>query len=47
MIAAVVPTASSSYVLAREMGGDAPLMANPIAEQVPATLPTMFWIAGA
>ena len=45
VIAAVVPTASSSYVLAREMGGDAPLMANPIAEQVPATLTTMFWIA--
>jgi malonate transporter and related proteins len=28
MIAATVPTASASYILARQMGGDAPLMAE-------------------
>ena len=48
VIAAVAPTASSSCVLARQLGGDAPLMASPTTVQVPvATLPTMIWIAGA
>jgi malonate transporter len=49
VIAAAVPTASSSYVLARQMGGDAPLMANLITIQVLAaaiTLPSMIWLAG-
>lgn len=49
VIAAAVPTATSSYVLARQMGGDAPLMANLITVQVLSatlTLPVMIWIAG-
>ena len=49
VIAAAVPTASSSYVLARQMGGDAPLMANLITGQVVAatvTLPLMIWLSG-
>ncbi|MES9869300.1 MAG: AEC family transporter [Sedimenticola sp.] len=48
VIAAAVPTASTSYVLARQMGGDAPLMANLITVQVVAsviTLPLMIWLA--
>jgi len=50
VLAGAVPTAASSYVLARQMGGDAPLMANLITVQVLlaiATLPTMMWLAGA
>jgi hypothetical protein len=49
VIAAAVPTASTSYILARQMGGDAPLMANLITVQVVAaalTLPVMIWLAG-
>lgn len=49
VIAAAVPTASTSYILARQMGGDAPLMANLITVQVVAsaiTLPLMIWLAG-
>jgi hypothetical protein len=49
VIAGAVPTASSSYVLARQMGGDAPLMANLITIQVIAaiiTLPAMIWFSG-
>ncbi len=49
VIAAAVPTASTSYILARQMGGDAPLMANLITVQVIAatlTLPVMIWLAG-
>ncbi|MET0047945.1 MAG: AEC family transporter [Sedimenticola sp.] len=48
VIAAAVPTAASSYILARQMGGDAPLMANLITVQVIAsviTLPLMIWLA--
>lgn len=49
VIAAAVPTASTSYILARQMGGDAPLMANLITVQIVAssiTLPLMIWLAG-
>ncbi len=49
IIAAAVPTAASSYILARQMGGDAPLMANLITVQVllsTVTLPVMIWLAG-
>lgn len=49
VIAAAVPTASTSYILARQMGGDAPLMANLITVQVivaSLTLPVMIWLAG-
>ena len=48
VLAGAVPTASSSYVLARQMGGDAPLMANLITVQVlmsVVTLPLMIWLA--
>lgn len=47
MLAAAVPTAASSFVLARQMGGDAPLMANLITLQVLGaivTLPTVIWL---
>ena len=50
VLAGAVPTAASSYVLARQMGGDAPLMANLITVQVLlaiVTLPSMMWLAGA
>ncbi|MCB1753641.1 MAG: AEC family transporter [Gammaproteobacteria bacterium] len=50
VLAGAVPTAASSYVLARQMGGDAALMANLITVQVVlaiVTLPTMMWLAGA
>ena len=46
MLAAAVPTAASSFVLARQMGGDAPLMANLITLQVlgaVVTLPMVLW----
>jgi len=48
VIAASVPTAASSYILARQMGGDASLMANLITVQVllsAMTLPFMIWVA--
>ncbi len=48
VLAGAVPTASSSYVLARQMGGDHQLMANLISVQVllaAATLPLMIWLA--
>ena len=48
VIAAAVPTAASSYILARQMGGDAPLMANLITLQVlisAGTLPIMIWVS--
>lgn len=48
VIAAAVPTAASSYILSRQMGGDAPLMANLITVQVllsAVTLPFMIWVA--
>lgn len=49
VLTGAVPTAASSYVLARQMGGDAPLMANLITAQVllaTLTLPVMIWLAG-
>lgn len=48
VIAGAVPTAASAYVLARQMGGDAELMANLITVQVVVsvlTLPVMIWLA--
>jgi predicted permease len=48
VIAGAVPTAASSYVLARKMGGDAPLMANIITFQVMVasiTLPIAIYLA--
>jgi malonate transporter and related proteins len=48
MLAGAVPTAASSFVLARQMGGDAPLMANLITLQVIAavvTLPLVIWVS--
>lgn len=48
VIAAAVPTAASSFILARQMGGDAALMANLITVQVllaTITLPMMMWLA--
>ena len=47
--AAAVPTAVASFVLARQMGGDAQLMANLITAQVVLaafTLPVWIWLAG-
>jgi predicted permease len=47
MLAAAVPTAASSFVLARQMGGDATLMANLITLQVLGaivTLPAVIWL---
>ncbi|OOZ36206.1 AEC family transporter [Solemya velesiana gill symbiont] len=47
VIAGAVPTAASSYILARQMGADAPLMANLITVQVVVsivTLPVMIWL---
>jgi malonate transporter and related proteins len=41
MIAATVPTASASYILARQMGGDAPLMAEILTLQTILALLTM------
>jgi predicted permease len=41
MIAASVPTASASYILARQMGGDAPLMAEIVTLQTLAAMVTM------
>jgi len=48
MLAGAVPTAASSFVLARQMGGDAPLMANLITLQVigaVVTLPLFIWLS--
>lgn len=46
LICAAVPGASSSYILARQLGGDAPLMANITTAQTLAamvTMPIMLW----
>ena len=48
VICFAVPTAASSYIMARQMGGDAALMANIITAQVlaaTATLPLVIWLA--
>jgi malonate transporter and related proteins len=49
IITGAVPTASTAYVMARKMGGDAQLMANIVTFQVAAaavTLPVFIYIAG-
>ncbi len=47
VICASVPTATSSYILARQLGGDAPLAANLIAMQTVLSIVTMpaIWFA--
>ncbi len=47
VISASVPTATSSYILARQLGGDAPLAANLIAMQTVLSMITMpiIWFA--
>jgi malonate transporter len=48
IIAGAVPTASSSYVMARKMGGNAPLMSNIVTFQVIVafiTLPMFIYLA--
>ena len=48
-IAAATPTATSGYVLARQLGGDAPFMANLIAAQTllaVITMPLIMWLTG-
>ena len=50
LLAAAVPTAASSFVLAKQMGGDAPLMANLITLQILGailTLPLVIWLSQA
>ena len=47
LICAAVPGASSSYILARQLGGDAPLMANITTAQTLAamvTMPLILWV---
>lgn len=47
LICAAVPGASSSYILARQLGGDAPLMANITTAQTLAamlTMPIILWV---
>ena len=49
VIVAAVPTAMHGYILAREMGGDAPLYANAASLQVVVsfvTIPCWIWAAG-
>lgn len=49
VLCGAVPTASTSYVLARQLGGDSQLAANIITFQVLAsalTLPVMIWLSG-
>jgi predicted permease len=48
-IAAATPTATNGYILARQLGGDAPLMANLIATQTvlaALTMPLIMWSFG-
>lgn len=48
VIAAATPTATNGYILARQLGGDAPLSANLIALQTvlaAGTMPALFWLA--
>jgi predicted permease len=48
IIAGAVPTASTAYVMARKMGGDAELMANIVTLQIvtsAVTLPLFIYIA--
>lgn len=49
LLCAAVPTGSGSYVLARQMGGDAPMVANMLTFQVivsALTIPLVLYIAG-
>lgn len=49
VICGAVPTANASYILARQLGGDATLIANTITVQVivsAITLPVAIWLAG-
>lgn len=49
VIAAATPTATNGYVLARQLGGDAPFMANLIAAQTvlaALTMPLVMWVSG-
>jgi malonate transporter len=49
MLCAAVPTGSGAYVLARQMGGDAPMVANMLTLQVIAaavTIPVVLYLAG-
>jgi len=44
---ATLPTATSAYILARQLGGDAPLMAGIISGQTllaMVTMPVMLWL---
>jgi malonate transporter len=49
LICAAVPTGAGSYVLARQMGGDAPMVANMLTFQVVAsvlTIPLVLYVSG-
>jgi predicted permease len=49
MLCAAVPTGSGAYVLARQMGGDAPMVANMLTLQVIAaavTIPVVLYLSG-
>ena len=49
MLCAAVPTGSGAYVLARQMGGDAPMVANMLTLQVlgaAVTIPLVLYLAG-
>jgi malonate transporter len=49
MLCAAVPTGSGAYVLARQMGGDAPMVANILTLQVIAaavTIPLVLYLSG-
>jgi predicted permease len=48
MVSAAVPTATSAYVLARQLGGDAPLVATTLTVQTAIsflTIPLFIWLA--
>lgn len=50
LLCGAVPTGSGAYVLARQMGGDAPMVANMLTVQVIAaalTIPLVLWLSGA
>ena len=49
LLCGAVPTGSGAYVLARKLGGDAPMVANMLTVQVIAavlTIPLVLWLAG-
>ena len=48
LLCGAVPTGSGAYVLARKMGGDAPMVANILTMQVimaVVTIPAVLWLA--